>query len=82
MLNVTFPMKNGDTARLCLGHCFVGRFCKHEAAGQPCGFAHLNGLNSIAAGPKSKLIEAVKKSHNIDFVSGKGPSTPTGEGSA
>ncbi|KAG7354494.1 hypothetical protein IV203_003850 [Nitzschia inconspicua] len=79
-LNVSFPMPKGDTARLCIGHCFVGRFCKHEAAGTVCGFAHPNDIASIPAVPKNKLIEAVKHIPVIDFVSGCGPSTPTGEG--
>jgi hypothetical protein len=30
-------------------------------------------------GPKAKLIEAVNKHSKIDFVSGRGPSTPSGE---
>ncbi|KAG7345376.1 hypothetical protein IV203_032907 [Nitzschia inconspicua] len=76
-LNVSFPMPKGDTARLCIGHCFETCFCKHEAAGTVCGFAHPNGIASIPAVPKIKLIEAVKHSPVIDFVSGRGPSTPT-----
>jgi hypothetical protein len=80
-LNVSFPMPGGDTARLCIGHCFVNRFCKEEAMGVPSRFAHPKGLRSMEDGPKAKLIEAVSKNSKIDFVSGRSPPTPTGEDS-
>jgi hypothetical protein len=80
-LNVSFPMPNGDTARLCIGHCVVNCFCKEEAMGNPCHIAHPNGLKSMAEGPKAKLVEAVNKSPKLDFVSGWGPATPSGEAS-
>jgi hypothetical protein len=80
-LNVSFPMPGGDTARLCIGHCFANRFCKEEAMGVPCRFAHPKGLRSMEDGPKAKLIEAVSKNSKIDFVSGRSPPTPTGEDS-
>jgi hypothetical protein len=80
-LNVSFPMPGGDTARLCIGHCFVNLFCKEEVMGVPCRFVHPKGLRSMEEGPKAKLIEAVSKNSKIDFVSGHGPPTPTGEDS-
>jgi hypothetical protein len=49
--------------------------------GNPCHIAHPNGLKSMAEGPKAKLVEAVNKSPKLDFVSGWGPATPSGEAS-
>jgi hypothetical protein len=78
-LNVSFPMPGGDTAHLCIGHCFINHFCKEEVMGVPCHFAHPKGLRSMEEGPKAKLIEAVSKNSKIDFVSGHGPPIPAGE---
>jgi hypothetical protein len=75
-LNVSFPMPTGDTARLCIGHCFVNRFCKEEAMGVPCRFAHPNGLKSMADGPKAKLIEAVSKNSKLDLSPAEDPPPP------
>jgi hypothetical protein len=67
-LNVSFPMPGGDTARLCIGHCFVNRFYKEEVIGVPCRFAHPKGLRSMEEGSKAKLIEAFSKNPKINFV--------------
>jgi hypothetical protein len=61
-------MPGGDTARLCIGHCFVNRFYKEEVIGVPCRFAHPKGLRSMEEGSKAKLIEAFSKNPKINFV--------------
>jgi hypothetical protein len=55
-LNVAFPMPGGNTARLCIGHCFVNGFCKEEVMGVPCRFAHPKGLRSTEEGPKPSSL--------------------------